>query len=66
MNIPLKHAVASELENYVKAAVLWNPTLKDAIRQVVDACQCKLASGPLPHAVVGTSLPPDKAKIISR
>ena len=57
INIQLKHATKTAISKYLKLAGLWSAEVETILNEFINECECRLASGPTPHAKVGRSPP---------
>lgn len=57
LHIQPRHDTATEIENYIRAAGLWDNTLEQTIEDVIISCPCRTVSRSAPHAKVATRPP---------
>lgn len=66
LHIRTRHGTAKALENYNRAAFMWDSTMGALIEEDIIGCLCRAASRPTPNAKVATRLPStDPQAIIS-
>lgn len=54
----LGHATATKMKAFIREAHQWDPSYSNTIDQIVNNCNCSLASNPLPRPVCSTSSTP--------
>ena len=57
LHLHLKHGTATAIENYIRAAGMWDKSLKRFIDDVLLSCPCRLAFAPSPHPKVASRPP---------
>lgn len=57
LHLHLRHATATSLKNYIRAAGMWDTSMESIIGDVIQTCPCRLAHPPTPHVKVATRPP---------
>lgn len=57
IHLQLGHGIFSEIETYVRSAIMWHPAMKNSINEVLQRCECILGSDPQPHSKIAARPP---------